>query len=49
MKRQSEAFMFGDKIQRESVGEGLTRQLLGYNDLGPNAKIYPGQELKITP
>jgi len=32
MKRQSQAIMFGDRTLRESVGEGLTRQLFGYDD-----------------
>jgi quercetin dioxygenase-like cupin family protein len=32
MKQQSKAFMFGDQTTRETVGEGLTRQLFGYND-----------------
>ncbi len=32
MKRQSKAFMLGAQTPRESVGEGLVRQLFGYND-----------------
>ena len=32
MQTQSEAFMLGDQTPSESVGEGLTRQLLGYDD-----------------
>lgn len=32
MNHRSKPFIFGDKTPRESVGEGLTRQLLGYND-----------------
>lgn len=32
MKRQSKAFMLGDRTPRESVGDGLTRQLFGYDD-----------------
>ena len=32
MRRHSEPFMFGDRIPRESVGEGLTRQLFGFNE-----------------
>ena len=32
MKRQSQAFMLGDRIPRESVGEGVARQLFGYDD-----------------
>ena len=32
MKRRSAAFMFGDRTPRESVGEGLIRQLFGYDD-----------------
>lgn len=32
MKRRSEAFMFGDRTNREAVGDGLIRQLFGYDD-----------------
>lgn len=32
MKQQSKAFMFGDETPRETVGEGLTRQIFGFND-----------------
>ena len=32
MKHRSEAFLFGDRTPRESVGEGMTRQLFGYDD-----------------
>ena len=32
MKRQSQAFLFGDRTPKESVGDGLTRQLFGYDD-----------------
>ena len=32
MKRCSAPFMFGDRTPRESVGDGLTRQLFGYDD-----------------
>lgn len=32
MKLKSKAFLFGDHIRKETVGEGLTRQLLGYDD-----------------
>ena len=32
MKHRSKPFIFGEKTPRESVGEGLTRQLFGYND-----------------
>ena len=32
MKRRSKAFMFADKSPREAVGEGLTRQLFGYDE-----------------
>ena len=39
MKRQSEAFMFGARTPRESVGDGLTRQLFGYNDSILMAKV----------
>ena len=39
MKRQSKAFMLGAQTPRESVGEGLTRQLFGYNDAILMAKV----------
>ena len=32
MKRRSEPFLFGDQAPRETVGEGLTRQLFGFDD-----------------
>lgn len=32
MKRQSKPFLIGNRVPRESVGEGLTRQLLGFDD-----------------
>ena len=32
MKRHSEPFMFGELTPKENVGEGLTRQLFGYDD-----------------
>jgi len=32
MKRRSEPFMFGDQTPREPVGQGLTRQLFGFDD-----------------
>lgn len=32
MSRQSDAFMSGDQVPRESVGEGLVRQIFGFND-----------------
>ncbi len=32
MTRHSAAFMFGDRTPREAVGDGLTRQLFGYDD-----------------
>ena len=32
MNHRSKPFIFGEKTPRESVGEGLTRQLFGYND-----------------
>ena len=32
MKRRSEGFMFGSQTPRETVGDGLTRQLFGYDD-----------------
>ena len=32
MKHRSAPFMFGDQTPRETVGEGLTRQLFGYDD-----------------
>jgi len=39
MKRQSKAFMLGAQTPRESVGEGLVRQLFGYNDAILMAKV----------
>ena len=39
MKRQSKAFMLGSQTPRESVGEGLVRQLFGYNDAILMAKV----------
>ena len=32
MKRQSKAFMLGAQTPTETVGEGLVRQIFGYND-----------------
>ena len=32
MKRQSQAFMLGDRTPKESVGEGVIRQLCGFDD-----------------
>jgi len=32
LKRHSEPFMFGAVTPKETVGEGLTRQLFGYDD-----------------
>lgn len=32
MNRRSEAFMFGDRTPKESAGEGVTRQLFGFDD-----------------
>ena len=32
MKRQSQAFMLGDRTPKETVGEGVTRQLFGHDD-----------------
>ena len=32
MNRQSKAFIFGAETPKESVGEGVTRQLFGYDD-----------------
>ena len=32
MKCRSAPFMFGNRTPRESVGDGLTRQLFGYDD-----------------
>jgi hypothetical protein len=40
----------GETIYRISLRYGLTvEQLRNYNKLGPNTKIYPGQELKLAP
>jgi len=32
VKRQSKAFMFGAQTPKETVGDGLNRQIFGYND-----------------
>jgi len=32
MKQQSKAFMFGAQTPREPAGDGLRRQIFGYND-----------------
>ena len=32
MKRQSKAFMFGERTPRETVADGVVRQLFGYDD-----------------
>lgn len=32
MKTESEAFVFSGDVLRDTVGEGITRQLLGYGD-----------------
>ena len=40
----------GDTLFRISRKYGISiEQLRTYNKLGPNAKIYPGQELKLNP
>ena len=40
----------GDSLYQISLDYGLTiEQLCSYNNMEPNAKIYPGQELKLTP
>jgi LysM repeat protein len=40
----------GDSLYLISRQYGLTiEHLRDYNNLEPNAKIYPGQELKLTP
>ena len=39
MKRQSKGFMFGEEIPRETVDEGIIRQLLGYDDSILMAKV----------
>ena len=39
MKRQSKAFMLGSQTPRVSVGEGIIRQLFGYNDSILMAKV----------
>ena len=33
MKYSSDAFVLGKEVEVESVGDGIKRQLLGYNDL----------------
>lgn len=32
MKYQSKKFLFGKEVEWETVGDGLTRQILGYDD-----------------
>ena len=50
LKPQVHKVQAGDTIYRISRQYGLTvKQLQNYNKLGPNAKIYPGQELKVAP
>ena len=50
IKPQVHKVQAGDTIYRISRRYGLTaEQLRNYNKLGPNAKIYPGQELKLAP
>jgi LysM repeat protein len=40
----------GDSLYRISLQYGLSIELLrDYNNLEPNATIYPGQEIKLTP
>ena len=39
VKRQSKAIMFGARTPRETVGDGLTRQIFGYNDSILMAKV----------
>lgn len=40
----------GDTLYRISQRYGLTvDQLRKFNNLGPNTKIYPGQEIRLTP
>jgi murein DD-endopeptidase MepM/ murein hydrolase activator NlpD len=40
----------GETLYRIGQRYGLTvDQLRDFNNLGPNAKIYPGQELRLTP
>ena len=39
MKRQSKAFMSGAQTPKENVGEGLIRQIFGYNDSIMLAKV----------
>jgi LysM repeat protein len=40
----------GDTLYKISKDYGLSiEQLRSYNQLGPNAKIFPGQELKLSP
>lgn len=39
MKQQSKAFMFGAQTPKEAVGDGLARQIFGYNDSILMAKV----------
>ena len=32
MKHQSDLFLFGKSVEKEDVGEGVTRQILGFDD-----------------
>ena len=32
MRRKSDAFIFGKNVRNKPAGEGMTRQLLGYDD-----------------
>jgi len=50
IKPQVHNVQAGETIYRISRRYGLTvEQLRNFNKLGPNAKIYPGQELKLAP
>jgi LysM repeat protein len=50
LKPKVHKVLAGESLSRISRYYGLTiKQLRDYNNLEPNAKIYPGQELKINP
>lgn len=40
MKKQSDIFLFGDKLEIEQVQEGIKRQILGYNHELMTVKVW---------
>ena len=50
LKPKKHKVQAGDSLYQISLDYGLTiEQLCSYNNMEPNAKIYPGQELKLAP